>query len=100
VGLQGWAHLVISLQAFRIMDCARRLQDGRARVARQAELIRCLTADGHDTQLAESVLGVLKRSLEELESSNPIMLSEWQRTRSGSRITPASTFEFTKACLQ
>ena len=42
----------------------RHITDGQAQIAQQAEIVRELGADGHDTTLANDLLGVMRRNLD------------------------------------
>ena len=42
----------------------RHIAEGEARLAQQAEIVRELGADGHNTTLANDLLGVMRRNLD------------------------------------
>ena len=42
----------------------RHIAEGEARIAQQAEIVRELGSDGHDTILANDLLGVMRRNLD------------------------------------
>jgi hypothetical protein len=42
----------------------RHIAEGAAQIAQQAEIVRELGADGHDTTLANDLLGVMRRNLD------------------------------------
>jgi hypothetical protein len=71
-----------------LVQFERHLAEGQARIVRQAELVRELYADGHDTTFATKRLLVLAANLDEMESRRQQivreLLSAIQKTAAGS----------------
>ena len=57
----------------------RHLAEGQERIARQAELVRELYADGHDTTFAAKRLLVLAANLNEMERQRHEIMRELSR---------------------
>jgi hypothetical protein len=55
----------------------RGVADGQARIARQAELVRKLGADGHDTTFGAKRLLVMIANLNQLERRRQQLIREW-----------------------
>ena len=57
-----------------LVQADRHIQEAKAHIARQLELIKKLRKDGHDTDLAESMLDALETTLRALERHRDLIL--------------------------
>jgi hypothetical protein len=61
----------------------RHIAEGEARILRQRTLVAELEVDGHDTSLAEALLGTMEQSLVVLHAHRRLILAEIAGRRLG-----------------
>ena len=59
-----------------LAQAARHIAAGEARLARQADLIARMVADGHDTVLPEELLDTMERTLAAMRAHRELILRE------------------------
>ena len=62
----------------------RHVLESEARIARQAEVVRALEADGHDTAQAQELLAVLEQALSAIDTHRRQIVRELARARDAS----------------
>lgn len=65
-----------ALEQEHLRMARRHLTEGEARVARQAELVRELEADGHPAELARDLLRVFRETLDQMRAHRAYLEAE------------------------